>query len=264
MTEGSERKQRVRSAFDRAASTYDAAAVVQREICDHLLALARRHPPAGPVTRLLDAGCGTGTGAMAVTDWLAPARTLALDFAPGMLARHVGHGRAQPVCGDLEALPLADGSVDAVWSSLAVQWCNPARALREMARVLRPGGVAWLATLGPATLWELREAFCGIDDADHVIGFHSADTWRQCALQAGFQIGAVEQPATAATAGSLRRLLRDIKAIGAHQVGSGRRRTPLGKAAWRTLEQTYERHRRADGLLPATYDVILLALTRSA
>lgn len=264
MTDQHARKRGVRQAFDRAATTYDAAAVVQREICDHLLALARQHPPPAHVARLLDAGCGTGTGAVAVTDWLAPDLTLALDFAPGMLARHVGHGRALPVCGDLEALPLADGSVDAVWSSLAVQWCNPARALREMARVLRPGGVAWLATLGPATLWELREAFRGIDDADHVIGFHSADTWRQCALQAGFQIGAVTQPATAATAGSLRRLLRDIKAIGAHQVGSGRRRTPLGKAAWRQLEATYERHRRADGLLPATYDVILLALTRSA
>lgn len=259
-----ERKQRVRAAFDRAASTYDAAAAVQREICAHLLDLARAHPPAAPVRRLLDAGCGTGSGATRLVDWLAPRQCFALDFAPGMLARHVDRPGHAAICGDLEHLPLADASVDAIWSSLAVQWCNPARVMAELGRVLQPGGTAWVATLGPDTLWELREAFRGIDDAEHVIGFHGADTWQQSAIQGRLRVAACQRVPTAATADSLRRLLKDIKAIGAHQVGSGRRRKPLGKAAWRQLECTYERHRRADALLPATYDVILLALHRSA
>ena len=259
-----ERKQRVRAAFDRAASTYDAAAAVQREICAHLLTLARAHPPASSVRCLLDAGCGTGRGAGATTDWLAPVRSVALDFAPGMLARHLGRPGHVAICGDLEHLPLADASVDAIWSSLAVQWCNPARVMAELGRVLQPGGTAWVATLGPDTLWELREAFRDIDDAEHVIGFHGEDTWRQSAIQGGLRVAACQRVPAAATADSLRRLLKDIKAIGAHQVGSGRRRTPLGKAAWRQLECAYEHHRRADGLLPATYDVILLALHRTA
>ncbi len=259
-----ERKSHVRAAFDRAAPTYDAAAAVQREICDQLLALAKSHPPKNTTDYLLDAGCGTGTGAVALIEWLKPANTLALDFAPGMLARHPGGRQQHPVCGDLEALPLANASIDAIWSSLAVQWCNPGRALAELGRVLKPDGIAWITTLGPNTLWELRDAFRGIDDADHVIGFHNADTWQQSAIQAGFQIQAVQQSPTAATADSLRQLLKDIKAIGAHQVGSGRRRKPLGKSAWQQLERTYEQHRRADARLPATYDVILLALQRTA
>jgi malonyl-CoA O-methyltransferase len=45
-------------------------------------------------------------------------------------------------------------------------------------------------------------------------------------------------------------------------VGSARRRAPLGRAAWRRLEAHYERHRRADGVLPASYEVILLALDK--
>ncbi|TVO69426.1 malonyl-ACP O-methyltransferase BioC [Denitromonas ohlonensis] len=259
-----ERKRHVRAAFDRAAPTYDAAAAVQRDICAQLLALAKTHSPQGPVGCLLDAGCGTGTGAVELIDWLKPANTLALDFAPGMLARHPCHPRQHRVCGDLESLPLASESIDVVWSSLAVQWCNPGRALAELGRVLKPGGLAWITTLGPHTLWELRDAFRGIDDAEHVIGFHTIDTWRQSAIQAGFQICATRQSPTAATADSLRQLLKDIKAIGAHQVGSGRRRKPLGKSAWRQLERTYEQHRRADACLPATYDVILLALQRTA
>ncbi|KAA3655367.1 MAG: methyltransferase domain-containing protein [Proteobacteria bacterium] len=258
-----ERKQRVRAAFDRAAATYDAAAAVQREICGHLLDLAKAHPPGAPVQRLLDAGCGTGTGATVLIDWLAPARRYALDFAPGMLACHVDRPGQTAICGDLEHLPLADASVDAIWSSLAVQWCNPARVMAELGRVLQAGGTAWVATLGPQTLWELRDAFRGIDDAEHVIGFHGPDTWQQSAIQGGLQVAGCRRIPAAATAGSLRHLLKDIKAIGAHQVGSGRRRKPLGKAAWRQLEATYERHRRTDGLLPATYDVILLALHRT-
>ncbi|HPR05035.1 MAG TPA: malonyl-ACP O-methyltransferase BioC [Denitromonas sp.] len=259
-----ERKRYVRAAFDRAAPTYDAAAAVQREICAQLLALAKAHPPQGPVDYLLDAGCGTGTGALELMEWLKPVNTLALDFAPGMLARHPGDARQHRVCGDLESLPFANGSVDVVWSSLAVQWCNPGRAMAELGRVLKPGGLAWITTLGPDTLWELRDAFRGIDDAEHVIGFHSADTWQQSAIQAGFQIRSTHQSPTAATADSLRQLLKDIKAIGAHQVGSGRRRKPLGKSAWQQLERTYEQHRRADARLPATYDVIVLALQRIA
>ena len=58
-------KQRVRASFDRAAVTYDSAAVVQRRVCDRLLAtlVARSTFDTTPPTHILDAGCGTGYGA---------------------------------------------------------------------------------------------------------------------------------------------------------------------------------------------------------
>ena len=55
-------KQRIRESFDRAAATYDAAAVVQRRVCDRLLAEFKQPSPATP-RRILDAGCGTGYAA---------------------------------------------------------------------------------------------------------------------------------------------------------------------------------------------------------
>lgn len=249
----------VRAAFEGAAATYDDAAVVQREVCERLARLIGPlpHPPA----LILDAGCGTGFGLPLLARRFPGARLLAVDFAPAML-RRLPTGLGLPLGADLECLPLANASVDAVWSSLALQWCDPGRALGEMHRVLRTEGQAWLATLGPATLEELREAFAGVDSAEHVIAFHDLSAWRTRARDAGFRVVAAEQARTWATAPNLRALLRDIKAIGAHAVGGGRRRAPLGKAAWRALEARYAVHRRPDGLLPATYDLILLHLEK--
>jgi malonyl-CoA O-methyltransferase len=276
-------KRTVREAFNRAASSYDNAAAVQRAACAALARFAAPYRPAGSLTRVLDAGCGTGHALALLGERFPMATLLALDFAPAMLARLVVaraavHGAgsdvastcgfahpacaAVPLCADLEALPLADASIDLVWSSLALQWCDPVRAFAEFARVLRPGGAAWLATLGPGTLHELRDAFAAVDDAEHVITFHPTEHWLASAADAGLAVRAHDTCTVYALADDLRSLLADIKAIGAHSVGAGRRRAPLGKAAWRTLQARYERHRRSDGLLPASYDVILIALTR--
>jgi len=261
MTEPQDPRRQVRAAFDRAARSYDGAATVQRAICADLLTLARSHPPASS-DRFVDLGCGTGRGSLPTLDWLAPAEAIAVDFAPAMLGQCDPAHWPVRLCADLQSLPLPDSTIDCAWSSLAMQWCDPARSLAELARILRPGASAWVATLGPQTLHELRDAFAGIDTARHVIGFHTADQWAGHAVASGLAVLDVQSRATAATAPQLRTLLKDIKAIGAHEVGQGRRRAPLGKSAWRMLEARYETHRRSDGLLPATYDVILLALRK--
>lgn len=266
MTERVEHKRAVRRAFDRAAASYDAAAAVQREICTRLAHFATDHPPAGAVARILDAGCGTGYGLPLLAAQFPAAHRVAVDFAPAMLTRLVQGSGARPgtspLCADLEALPFSDAAIDLVWSSLALQWCDPGLALAELARVLRPGARAWLATLGPHTLWELRDAFTAIDSAEHVIAFHSLERWLAAAAQAGLALQACDNAASFALGPDLHSLLRDIKAIGAHSVGAARRRLPLGRAAWRALETRYERHRRDDALLPATYDVIYLVLAK--
>lgn len=52
------------------------------------------------------------------------------------------------LAGDIESLPLATATFDLAWSNLAVQWCgNLSTALRELYRVVRPGGVVAFTTL---------------------------------------------------------------------------------------------------------------------
>lgn len=248
-------KARVRHAFERAAASYDSAADVQRRICDQLLTQLPAMQPA----RLLDAGCGTGYALPALAERFPAAEILALDFAPAMLQKTgAGHRR---LAGDLEQLPLASASLDFYWSSLAVQWCDLAKVLNEACRVLRPGAHLALATLGPATFGELRHAFANVDDHAHTLNFHSADTVGQLAAAAGLRTVNIEQSTEIAHYPDLRCMLKAVKAVGANQLGDGRRTSLLGRAAFARAEAACAGLRTSDGL-PLTYDVIFLNATR--
>lgn len=244
-------KARVRQSFERAASTYDSAAGVQRRICHDLIG---RLPP-GPVLRLLDAGCGTGYALPLLRQHFPQAHVLGLDLSPAML-RHI----AEPCCrvaADLEQLPLATACCDLFWSSLAVQWCDLPATLREARRILKPGGTLALASLGPATFHELRQAFAGVDEYRHTLAFHGIEDVRRIATDAGLQAVLIDQYPQVASYADFKSLLRAVKAIGANQVGSGRRTSLMSRSAFQKAETAYETQRTPDGL-PLTYDVITL------
>jgi SAM-dependent methyltransferase len=94
----------------------------------------------GPGTALLDVGCGSGLTLLLAAE--RGAVVSGLDVSPGLLG--VARERlpsADLRDGDMEALPFADASFDAVTGVNAFQFAgDPGRALREAARVTRPGG----------------------------------------------------------------------------------------------------------------------------
>jgi malonyl-CoA O-methyltransferase len=249
-------KTRIRQAFERAAPTYDGASGIQREVCHALLTtLAAAAPPAV----LLDAGCGTGYALTLLAERFPAAERFAVDLSPAMLGRIAVP--CHRLAGDLERLPLAAGSLDLYWSSLAVQWCDLPLALAEARRVLRPGGRLALATLGPETFHELRYAFASVDDYRHTLAFHTSEDIARLAAAAGFTGVAVRRQRHLAHYADFRALLRAVKAIGANQLGDGRRRHLMGRAAFAAAEAAAERQRTAAGL-PLTYDVAILEAQR--
>ena len=244
-------KQRVCAAFDRAAATYDEAAIVQRHACHALLAhLAPETDPA----HILDAGCGTGFGARILRQRWPQAHITGVDFAPTMVER------ARPVMdecftADIEALPLPAQQFDLWWSNMSIQWCNAAAVFAEAQRTLRPGGRLAASTLGPETFHEMREAFSGIDAYRHTLHFNEPDAISRALDAAGFRQIELWREQRPIYYPDLKTLLRAIKAIGAQNVGGGGRSSLMGRAAWQKVEAAYERFRIAEGL-PATYDII--------
>jgi malonyl-CoA O-methyltransferase len=263
----------VRRAFDHAAATYDAHAVLQREVCDRLL--ERLDYMTLQPQRVLDVGTGTGYGFERLRERYTETELCALDIAPAMLAATrarapregwaqralslLGSRRSTPlhlVCADMERLPLITSSMNLVWSSLALQWAVDLEAtLRGFHHVLAPGGLLMFATFGPDTLKELRSAFAEIDDAPHVNRFTDLHDIGDMLINAGFSSPVMEMEMLTLTYADLKALMRDLKGIGAHNAAATRRRGLLGKSAWTKLEQAYEQH-RAHGRLPATFEVI--------
>lgn len=243
-------KHLVRASFGAAATDYDAVAQIQRRIADQLI----RSVTAADT--ILDAGCGTGYVALQLERRFPGTRVLRLDAAWPM-CRQAG---APALCADIEALPLADECCDAYCSSLAWQWTRVQHAASEAFRVLRPGGTLHVATLGPDTLYELRDAFASVDAHAHVREFDTADACHQALRSAGFHAISVRTGPQVLYADSVSRIMRELRTLGASTLKE-RRQGLLGRAAWQRLTENYEHHRQPQGL-PSTYDVIHLTATR--
>jgi SAM-dependent methyltransferase len=110
--------------------------------------------------RILDLGAGTGL----LTQRLVSLghEVVAVEPDPQMLAVLVESLPVDALIGSAEAIPLPDDSVDAVTVGQAFHWFDQQRALPEIARVLRPGGVLGLLwnVLDDSVAWV--DALCDI------------------------------------------------------------------------------------------------------
>ncbi|MGW0362893.1 class I SAM-dependent methyltransferase [Streptomyces sp. NPDC002990] len=111
-----------------------------------------------PGDRVLDAGCGTGRALTALRAAVGPSgMVLGVDLTPQMLAaaREAGRGaEGTLLLADVARLPLRDEVLDAVFAAgLIAHLPDPAANLRELARVVRPGGrLALFHPIGRAAL----------------------------------------------------------------------------------------------------------------
>lgn len=166
--------------------------------------------------RILDAGCGPWRDARVLAKRYAGAEVLALDFSLGMLragrrALDIFARTPRLVCADLGALPVADASVDLVWSNLALHWAADApTVLAELQRVLAPEGLLMFSTLGPDTLKELRQAA----GAARVHAFVDMHDLGDMLVAAGLNAPVMDMEMLTLAYGEGRGLLDDLRASG--------------------------------------------------
>ena len=246
--------------FARAAASYDAAAVLAREVgrrMDERLEYIRLAP-----SHVADIGCATGDGIRSLQKRYPAALPVALDLAWPMLqqVRHktplwqrLSRRQARLLCADVHALPLAGFSQSLLWSNLMLHWLDdPRPALQEMQRVLKVDGLLMFAMLGPDTLKELRTAClaCGIEPPlRNFLDMHDVG---DMLLDAGFADPVMDMEMLTLTYASPRGLLRDQRQLGCRNAMLGE----LPWRDWRRVLQQYSRQCAAGQPLAASFEII--------
>jgi len=256
----------IRQSFNRAASSYDHHAVLQREVESRLLERIDflRNEPA----TILDLGCGTGSASRTLATRFQAANLIALDWAPAMLAKARAcdgvnpgatrnlHPNLHPLCADMHALPLAARSVDLVFSNLALQWSYDLPAIfREFRRIMKADAMLVFTCFGPDTLYELKRAWRAVDELPHVNDYPDMHDIGDEMMAAGFREPVMDAERLKLEYPDVLSLMRDLKGIGAHNVASRRAHGLTGKDHLKLMLDAYEQFRRNDRY-PASYEVI--------
>lgn len=256
-------KQDIAKSFGRAATSYDSVAHFQRWVGETLLEKKQIEKP----DFILDLGCGTGYFAPELKACYPEASYIGLDLSEQMLGvastKH-GEDAALWLAGDAEKLPFADGSIDLVYSSLAIQWCADLPGLfREIERVLSPKGQFMFSTLLDGSLKELKASWAEVDKIQqHVNEFPYLAEYRDAATHSGLSCLALDEEQKVLEYQQVRELTRELKLLGAHNITSDRPKHLTGKARIRAFVAAYEKFRLSNNILPATYQVLFGVVTK--
>jgi len=255
-------KQRVELQFDLAAGRYNQFASVQRAMADDVLDHVKQAAFSADA-RIVDLGCGTGELLGRLVE-LGFSRPTGLDLSRKMLEVAAGHNPSATLLhGDMESLPLEDGSFNIVVSSAAIQWCNTAAAANEMFRVLTPGGKAIVGTFVDSTLRQWSEAFEKLGLPQRVHPFQTVGEVTRSFEDVGFTGVTASQCVRTLEFDSVKAMFRSVQRLGATNAMESRSQ-PIGRKDYLALVDHFEALLKRDGTLGLDYACVVLEAKRSA
>ena len=252
-------RDQVRISFAKAATSYNDAAVVQKEILirllDKLKALQQDQ-----VDVLLDVGSGTGLASELLREHYGNNSYYAIDFALPMLAWAKNENKVNyqyAVCGEVESLPFQDNSLDIIFSASTLQWCNDVgAAFQESCRVLKDQGLLLFSSFGPDTLKELRYCFAQVDNHPHVSSFIDMQSLGDGLLASGFESPVMESEIITVEYSDPMHLLKDLQDTGATNHLEQRARGLMTRKRLNEVVQEYKKLVLPNGKYPASYEVL--------
>ncbi len=278
-------KVKIARSFSRAASSYDSAAYFQRDMGLDLLSMLPKTLNEGGNYCCLDLGCGTGYFHQHLISQYKDINYIGVDIAEGMLnffqqtlndnfsnvdvnadlSDDASNNRLLNdflICADAENLSMKNETVDIVFSNMAVQWSENLPVLfTELNRILKPGGIIGLTTLGPQTLIELKQSWEKVDKHVHVNHFFPLERWADAIHQSGLKIEVQRVLHPKLQFDSVRQLLKELKLIGAHNVNKGQPQGLFGKKYLNAMYSAYEAF-NINGFFPASYEVYFFVIKK--
>jgi len=258
-------KEYKRKSFNRAAITYDSYSILQDTISDNLidrLKIIKLNP-----LDILDLGCGTGTNGLNLRKQYKKSRIINYDFSENMLREarlkqklfildKINLSPYSYICADIEAIPLKGNSLDLVWSSSTLQWCNELDLVfNQVKKILKPGGLFIFSTFGPNTLNELREITENLFNEKTTSTFIDMHNVGDLLMHSGFSDPVLDVENFTMTYKEVDKLFMDIKSIGATNGNVSKNRGLSGRSFTKKIVEKYEAYRN-NNLLPASYEVI--------
>jgi malonyl-CoA O-methyltransferase len=152
-------------------------------------------------------------------------------------------------------LPLAEGSVDLVYSNLMLHWHpTPHTVFPEWRRVLRADGLLMFSCFGPDTLAELRAAAADSLPQARPMPFVDMHDFGDMMVASGFATPVMDVEKLTFTFAEPRDLLAEVRALGGNPRSDRWASLPSGRQAQRLLDALAER-RGTDGRIPLTFEI---------
>lgn len=221
--------------------------------------------------RVLDAGCGSGADLPILQQRFPDAQIIGIDAATGPLRaaraaasadlpfwqRWLGRTSGPALAAaNFAQLPLANNSLDGLWSNLALHWHpQPDRVFAEWQRVLRVQGLLMFSCFGPDTLQQLRHALAEAGIGQAVLPFVDMHDLGDMLQQSGFAAPVMDMEQITVTWRDWPSLLRDVRALGGNPLQT-RQRGLRGRAVWQKLHAHLATWQNAEGLLPLSFEII--------
>jgi malonyl-CoA O-methyltransferase len=243
---------KIAKSFGSASKSYDVSSRLQRYTGKHLMSFL----PNRTDLTVVDLGSGTGF----FTDILASKfqQTIGVDISKKMLA-FAQENRSKEITwleADAYHLPFQENSIDVIYSNLVIQWCDQLDLLvKEILRVLKPGGLFIFSTLLDGTLHELKSSWAQVDDEKHVIDFKIHDYLDKVFNNTSCKLLEHKTQNLILEYQSVIHLARELKGLGANYVAKEKGKGLAGKDKWKKMTTSYQDFQESSGIYPATYCV---------
>lgn len=254
------RKNSIRKAFNKAASSYNTNAVLQHEVGERLI--DRLDFFTLKPKKILDLGMGTGFITSQIAQKYPEAEVFGIDFAENMLKeaqKNILANNINLICADLAHLPIEENSVDLIFSNFTFQWSdNLTDLFKQCYKLLKTNGLIFFSIPGPDTLCELKSVLHTVDrDYNHINNFMDMHDIGDILVQTKFAHPVMDSDYFTLTYSNIKNIFKDLKNIGANTIiGSNPRKTLFGKNRFNKISEEYNKYLQEDNKYPLTYEVI--------